>query len=69
MAASRLYLITPPAIERADIRQAALAAALDAGDVAMRAIAGLKDIDDDAIRRAAETRCARSRNRAASPSS
>jgi thiamine-phosphate pyrophosphorylase len=49
---SRLYLITPPAIDLARFPDA-LAAALDAGDVASVQLR-LKNCDDDAIRRAAD---------------
>lgn len=49
---SRLYLITPPALEPAEFAPR-LAAALDAGDVACVQLR-LKDVDDDAIRRAAD---------------
>lgn len=49
---SRLYLITPPALEPADFAPR-LAAAIDAGDVACVQLR-LKDVDDDAIRRAAD---------------
>ena len=48
----RLYLITPPAIEPADFKDA-LAQALDAGDVACVQLR-LKDTDDDAVRTAAD---------------
>jgi thiamine-phosphate pyrophosphorylase len=49
---SRLYLITPPAIDLARFPDL-LAAALDAGDVASVQLR-LKNCDDDAIRRAAD---------------
>jgi thiamine-phosphate pyrophosphorylase len=49
---TRLYLITPPALDPA-IFADLLAEALDAGDVACVQLR-LKDIEDDAIRRAAE---------------
>jgi thiamine-phosphate pyrophosphorylase len=50
---SRLYLITPPALDPAEFAPR-LAAALDAGDVACVQLR-LKDADDDTIRRAADT--------------
>lgn len=49
---SRLYLITPPALDPAGFAPL-LAAALDAGDVACVQLR-LKDVDDDTIRRAAD---------------
>ncbi len=49
---TRLYLITPPALEPKTFADR-LAEALDAGDVACVQLR-LKDVDDDAIRRAAE---------------
>jgi thiamine-phosphate pyrophosphorylase len=49
---SRLYLITPPALDPAAFAPR-LAEALDAGDVACLQLR-LKDVDDDAIRRAAD---------------
>ena len=49
---SRLYLITPPALEAAEFAPL-LAAALDAGDVACVQLR-LKDVSDDAIRRVAD---------------
>lgn len=52
MASSRLYLITPPAIDAPSFADR-LAEALDAGDVACVQLR-LKDIEDDAIRRAAD---------------
>ncbi len=51
---TRLYLITPPALEPARFADT-LARALDAGDVACVQLR-LKDCSDDAIRRAAEAR-------------
>ena len=49
---TRLYLVTPAALDPTDFRDQ-LAAALDAGDVAAVQLR-LKDIDDDAIRRACD---------------
>jgi thiamine-phosphate pyrophosphorylase len=49
---SRLYLITPPALDPAEFAPC-LAEALDAGDVACLQLR-LKDVADDAIRRAAD---------------
>jgi len=49
---TRLYLVTPAALDPADFRDR-LAAALDAGDVAAVQLR-LKDVDDDAIRRACD---------------
>jgi thiamine-phosphate pyrophosphorylase len=49
---SRLYLITPPALDPAAFAPR-LAEALDAGDVACLQLR-LKDVDDDSIRRAAD---------------
>jgi thiamine-phosphate pyrophosphorylase len=49
---SRLYLITPPALDPAEFAPR-LAEALDAGDVACLQLR-LKDVADDAIRRAAD---------------
>ncbi|HXZ02520.1 MAG TPA: thiamine phosphate synthase [Stellaceae bacterium] len=49
---TRLYLVTPPALEPAAFADR-LAEALDAGDVACVQLR-LKDVDDDAIRRAAD---------------
>jgi thiamine-phosphate pyrophosphorylase len=49
---TRLYLVTPAALDRAAFRDR-LAAALDAGDVAAVQLR-LKDVDDDSIRRACD---------------
>ena len=49
---TRLYLVTPAALDPKDFRDQ-LAAALDAGDVAAVQLR-LKDVDDDAIRRACD---------------
>ena len=49
---TRLYLVTPAALDPKDFRDP-LAAALDAGDVAAVQLR-LKDVDDDAIRRACD---------------
>ena len=49
---TRLYLVTPAALDPKDFR-GPLAAALDAGDVAAVQLR-LKDVDDDAIRRACD---------------
>ena len=49
---SRLYLITPPALDPTEFAPR-LTEALDAGDVACLQLR-LKDVDDDAIRRAAD---------------
>ena len=53
MAKSRLYLVTPPALEPVGFADR-LAEALDAGDVACVQLR-LKDVDDDAVRRASDT--------------
>ena len=50
---TRLYLVTPAALDPRDFRDQ-LAAALDAGDVAAVQLR-LKEVDDDAIRRACDT--------------
>jgi thiamine-phosphate pyrophosphorylase len=52
MAKSRLYLVTPPALEPVGFADR-LAEALDAGDVACVQLR-LKDVDDDAVRRACD---------------
>ena len=49
---TRLYLVTPAALDPAAFRDQ-LAAALDAGDIAAVQLR-LKDVDDDAIRRACD---------------
>jgi thiamine-phosphate pyrophosphorylase len=49
---TRLYLVTPAALDPKEFRDR-LAAALDAGDVAAVQLR-LKDVDDDAIRRACD---------------
>ena len=49
---TRLYLVTPAALDPKDFRDS-LAAALDAGDVAAVQLR-LKDVEDDAIRRACD---------------